>query len=736
MQNNSGGDITYEWTGPNGFDTTYTNNNYQNYLGDLFAGQYILHYTDSIGCKGVHFQNMIEPEELKIEEYVLSEFHGAYEVSCFDANDGSIELTSVVGGHDYSTSGYSFDWLTIEGTQISDTLSRNQYNLGSGVYSVAVSDSLGCMVLDTFEMVAPDTIHILESLSTSLAGNYNMNCSGDHTGTIRLDVTGGDASGYTFHWDHTSSTASELFNLAAGEYRVTVTDGMGCQQKDTILLTQPDPLQIDSVLLSDYQGYAIACEGNADGTIDLAVTGGVPYYTYQWKKDGILIPEDTSRLDQLGAGLYSVVVADSNLCELHWSVELIAPQGIDISFDITNVSCTGSTLGVATALVSGGVEPYGYFWDEGGTLPTITGLNTGNYPLVIRDANLCIALDTAIIEQNTNVEIDIEVSDSISCHGMKDGILRAEPTGGISPYSFVWTDGPASQIFSNLGEGSYTVTVTDHEGCTGVQSIFLNDPDSLLAVFSITDTRCFGTNDGEVALGSQGGTGSVKFYWNGSPVGTNQVDNLLSGTYQVKLVDASNCTSDTFVVVGQPDKLRIHLDARYTVYPFCPDWHNGTLALSVRGGVRDYQYNWTGFPAETDSILSEINEDSYSVRVIDSHSCVADTTFRLRAVNDVCLGIPTAFTPNNDGENDYWDISYINETGGESTFFEVYPKGLIHVYDRLGNMVFSCSGGCAEPWRGEDNRGKALPVDSYFYVIDLNTGEGPSILKGTVTIIR
>jgi gliding motility-associated-like protein len=204
----------------------------------------------------------------------------------------------------------------------------------------------------------------------------------------------------------------------------------------------------------------------------------------------------------------------------------------------------------------------------------------------------------------------------------------------------------------------------------------------------------------------------------------------------LRIIDTKNCQRDTMVTIGEPEKLHLDLDPRYTVYPFCPDWENGAIAIRVTGGTPNYQYRWTGYASETDSILNNVKEDFYNVRVIDAHECVADSVFRLVALNNNCLQIPTAFTPNYDNANDTWDISYINENGGESSFHEVYPNGVIQIYDRLGNLVYRCTGGCNESWNGEDLKGRRIPADSYYYIIELNNGEDQPPLKGIVTIIR
>ncbi len=169
--------------------------------------------------------------------------------------------------------------------------------------------------------------------------------------------------------------------------------------------------------------------------------------------------------------------------------------------------------------------------------------------------------------------------------------------------------------------------------------------------------------------------------------------------------------------------MKLSLDEVNTVSPFCPDWQNGALAIRVTGGSPVYQFKWTDYPDEADSILNDVRENEYEVSVTDIQGCTAEGTFNLKALNSSCLGIPTAFTPNYDFANDTWEINYINQDGGEASFHEIYPDGEIEIYDRLGSLVYRCTGGCAEPWNGEDMKGRALPVDSYYFIIQLNNGK-------------
>jgi gliding motility-associated-like protein len=411
---------------------------------------------------------------------------------------------------------------------------------------------------------------------------------------------------------------------------------------------------------------------------------------------------------------------------------------LDITIETKNVSCTGMIQGSAQATVFGGIAPYNYTWDNGDVSANISGLATGTYILTVHDQNGCVLTDTAIIGQNTEVQLDIQIVEPISCYQMSDGILQAVATDGVGPYTYRWQDESSIQILNNAGEGVYSVTVTDSEGCVGHESIDLTDPEPLKADVEVTEARCYGSTDGTVILGANGGTADYQYTWNSSVVSGYEVSNLTSGSYNLIVVDGHSCFEDTVIFVGQPEKLHVSVDEFYTVRPFCPDWQNGALAVKVTGGTSGYEYYWPSPNEDNDSILEDIKEGNYNVRVRDAHECIVDTSFRLMAINNTCLGIPSAFTPNpeSDAANNTWDIRYINENGGEALFHEVYPAGEINIYDRLGTLVYKCSGGCPEQWNGEDLKGRRLPVDTYYYIIELNTGSGVSTLKGIVTIIR
>ncbi len=284
--NNSMTSIIYRWTGPNGFVDTFTNASLYNYQYNLPAGRYTLHYSDIAECEDVFIVDLLEPDPLVIDTSTLSKYNSLYNVSCFGLSDGHITLNSIRGGH--GINGYFYNWKSLTGGNLSDSTLRNQTGLEAGRYSVVVSDSFNCAVSDTFDLIQPSEIKSMHEESHSIAGGHNLNCFGDNNGSIVLDPEGGDTktAPYQISWQQ-GSTAAELHNLVAGDYIVTIKDGINCSITDTIPLTEPDKLQIEPLQISDHNGYEVSCYGGSDGNIRILATGGEGNYRYDWTNDNI-----------------------------------------------------------------------------------------------------------------------------------------------------------------------------------------------------------------------------------------------------------------------------------------------------------------------------------------------------------------------------------------------------------------------------------------------------------------
>ena len=279
------------------------------------------------------------------------------------------------------TSGLApFDYLWDDG-QTAATAN----NLGAGVYSVTITDALGCSAVITGVTVAnpnPPTS------SVSVSSNYNeaqVTCAGESDGEAIVTASGGTAP-YVYLWSDGQSTATAS-NLAAGTYQVTVTDDASCSSTSSITITEPTALTSTADLTD------IGCNGDSTGAINLSVTGGTAGYSFVWDNGA-----STEDLTGLSAGLYSAEITDLNGCSLTVGPLTVSePDSISFTLTTSDVTVTGATDGAIDLTVSGGTSPYTYLWNNGETTEDLSGLPAGTYICTITDANGCTSEVTVTI---------------------------------------------------------------------------------------------------------------------------------------------------------------------------------------------------------------------------------------------------------------------------------------------------------------------------------------------------
>jgi gliding motility-associated-like protein len=184
--------------------------------------------------------------------------------------------------------------------------------------------------------------------------------------------------------------------------------------------------------------------------------------------------------------------------------------------------------------------------------------------------------------------------------------------------------------------------------------------------------------------------------------------------------DGNNCHADTTVTLTEPDSIKLNYQI---TQPYCPDKPEGQIVLNVTGGVpgSDYMYVWSD--NSSSSSLTDIPAGKYKVTVSDLNGCSETESIKVEPLNETCLGIPNAISPNGDLINDVWKIELI----------DLYPNVEITIYNRWGETVWQSAKGYPVPWDGRSN-GRILPVDSYHYIIDLHNGS--KLIIGNVTVVR
>lgn len=364
------------------------------------------------------------------------------------ANTGSITV-NINGGS--GTYGYSWNTTPPQTTQ---TIS----NLAPGSYMVTVTDSIsGCTKDTTFVLTNGS------SLQVAIDSSVNVSCNGGNSGIAYASASGGLGS-VTYSWDtnpiQTSSTAT---GLPAGTYNVTVTDSVGCIAIATVVITEPNPLQVTPTMTA-----MPTCNGGSNGTAIANANGGVPPYTYSWNTIPI---QTTQSASGLSAGQYTVTVIDSNGCIVTGNVLITQPTAISNNIQITNITCYNGNDGAITLSSSGGTAPYSYSWSTSvNTSNTETGLSSGTVYVTTTDNQGCFVVDTIEIVNPDSMSL-VLTHTSASCN-TADGTATANVVGGNAPYSYLWSvNNQTTQMADSLPGGIVSVVVIDANGCSVSGSI-------------------------------------------------------------------------------------------------------------------------------------------------------------------------------------------------------------------------------------------------------------------------
>jgi len=390
---------------------------------------------------------------------------------------------------------------------------------------------------------------------TSATISGSINCAGMCNGTATATASG--QAPYSYSWNtvpvQTSQTATAL---CAGNYTVTVTDNLGCTSSANIVLSDPPPLSVNSTFT------ALTCYNNCDGTAEANASGQDPF-TYSWNTT----PVQTSQTATgLCAGNYTVTVTDAGGCTSTSNVTLANPPQISIITSSTDITCFGACNGTADAAAAG-QDPFTYSWD---TSPVQTGesatnLCAGNYTVTVTDANGCTTTANVTLTDPQQLIITPSIT-SVLCNSECNGTADA---GGNGPFTFEWNTVPVetTQLISGLCAGSYTVTVTDDEGCTATSSMLVTQPLALNLNSTISDATCTGCSDGSIDVSTSGGSGIIQYLWSNGAT-TQDLNNIPEGTYSLCIEDANQCTlCDTFLVTDPSTGIGTPEVSVFSIYP-------------------------------------------------------------------------------------------------------------------------------------------------------------------------
>ena len=574
-------------------------------ISNVAAGTYSVTVTTSAGCTSSNTVTVSPTPQLTVSPTAVNE-------TCGNSN-GSV-VASASGG----TGAYTYSWSTGATAQTITGLSANSY-------TVTITDANGCKASNPATVAGPS------ALSATSPTPTNASC-GKANGSAWVVASGGTAA-YTYSWSN-GATAPTITNVAAGTYTVTVTDKNGCtQQQSPVIGGSP------AEALSAPTPTSVKCFGASTGSAVANVSTGTAPYTYSWSNGATA---------QTATGLaasttYSVTITDANGCSSNTTVSLTAPQALTVPLTPVNASC-GKTNGSVSVAATGGTGAYTYSWSTGATAATITGLGAGGYSVTVTDANGCTKNANTTVQTPASFTLTAPTPTNLKCNGYTNGsAFVATPSGGASPYTYSWSNGATGQTATGLSAATYSVTVTDANGCLSASSTTLTAPTAIAATPTATSTACGKTN-GSIALSVSGGTPGYTYSWSNAASGQT-VTGLGAGSYTVTVTDNNGCKQTTSAAVSSPSGITSVTAA--AVNATCHGL-TGSASVTLTGGTAPFTYSWSnGATAQTVSGLAA--SATYSVTVTDANGCAinAATTVTQPSAIAINFGTPTLASCNN-----------------------------------------------------------------------------------------
>ena len=411
---------------------------------------------------------------------------------------------------------------------------------------------------------------------------------------------------------------------------VTVTAANSCQVILDTPIVDPPLLQIASIISNDP-----GCFGGSDGDALATAAGGTGSYTFGWSGG----QSGTNALG-LDASTHSVTVTDANGCTASDNVTLNDPPQLTASAVGTDVTCNGGADGTATVTGVGGTVAidYSYLWTDFQTTAAIGGKTAGCYTVTVTDDNGCSATADYCPSQPTVVTVTTTQVDPFC--GQSTGTITATGAGGTPGYTYNWSDGQTTQTATGLPAGTYTVTATDGNGCTGTISATLIDQPGVTATASVNaNASCEGTcNDGEVTVSGDINP-TYTYIWddiNSSTTAT--VSALDTGTYCVTVTDIQGCTSiDCATITAEPLIVYIGVVTHVT----CFSGTDGAIDITyVSGGnLPIASYLWSDLPPTTTEDISNIPMGTYTVTITDALGITVTYDFTVNQPTEVTASV-------------------------------------------------------------------------------------------------
>ncbi|MGO4920697.1 T9SS type B sorting domain-containing protein [Maribacter spongiicola] len=714
--------------------TTYTANQVNGNLSTgLSDGQYTVEVTDKLGCT-VTFSNAFT---LTPPEPIVANIQSIQGLECEGDLDGVITAgytpRTVITNYRYILKTYDGDGPGANLLQTSSSQTTATFmNLRSGYYSVTILDDLNCSDETSIVEIA-EPVEVRGRLVTA----QRATCLED--AQLLLTASGGTGP---YMWNTDGSSTFNAMNEINGPnthlftgvlpnaYTYYIQDSLGCVSvlSNSVTINPIIPLTITL----ENNDPTISCNGDDSGVIYAEAQGGLGNYQYALFSDAgltneIRVNQPTGLFTDLLAGSYYVRVLSDD-CEISSQLILITePDELLIdtaNTSIIDVTCNGQEDGIITVNMLGGSGTYQYaispnldrFSDDN----TFDELAPGDYIIIAQDTNGCFELIEATILEPDVLEITTESTPEI-CVGEEDGTIDLTIIGGTAPYSTRLeneTDFVQDRLnFTNLAAGDYIIYIEDAQGCEETIIVTIDTGVDLGATVEPVYgcNGVFPSNYLNIVLNDPSIEDEVLF-------GLDTVDplemqltpifrELTPGTHYISISHANGCLTTYDVEILAFEPLEITL----------VESNINQITATVTGGRENYTFYFEDDNRGSENVFYITETGTYAITVVDENGCEATASLFIEFID---IEIPNFFTPNGDGQNDFWMPENI----------EVYPEIFISIYDRYGRSVFTFKDN-EDGWDGfyQDNE---LPTGDYWYVIKLNGAADTREFVGNFTLYR
>ncbi|TWI01150.1 putative secreted protein (Por secretion system target) [Flavobacterium tiangeerense] len=641
-------------------------------ISGLSAGKYKVSVTDANNCQTAQQEIVITAPEKAL--YIASQV--STPTTGFGLATGKIEI-SVDGGTPIDpgnggTPTYIYTWKNSAGSTIG-TNSPTLSNIAAGEYSVVITDTKGCELPKTFTVLQPTKPLVSE---THLQAKCNgLTGSLDATATVGATFEQNQSEKtYTYRLKNKTTgitasivgTIAKFENIADGEYELTATDVAGIIS-NTIPVTfkQPAPTVVNLIQKN------VSCYNGNDGSLEAVVIGGKGPYTYIWKKETTSIGSNTSKIESLSKGNYTLEIRDSNYnsnltayCVNVATTSISEPTDELAIGSFTSTDATGyqTNNGKIEVIPSGGTPTYQYQWFFNGTVinnqsnNSVSNLAPGEYKVIVTDTNLICSIEkTFTINEPKLLEFKV-LTTNVLCFGEQNGSINAIATGGVKDnngfYTYTLFDRNKNVLesqkaleakFDTKFADTYYIQVTDFNLNTTPSNlndlipVVIEQPNKALTLVEIkkNNATCPNEADGSIIFETSGGTPNYKYTLlnvnknTSSQVNDSAIENLSAGTYTLTVTDSNDCVQSKTFTITEPEDFGFDKEKFTLTKPILPET-NWSINVVMKGGQNDYKYsikNSSGnillekVVSDKFLLINQLPTDIYTVSVTDNTGC-------------------------------------------------------------------------------------------------------------------